>query len=57
MVDQKTDDENSGKNDPNMVGAKATKPVRDERAGKLSRSCEYGELLDYQKGSLFSRNG
>lgn len=54
---QVTDDENSSKSDPNLVGSGATKPVRDERAGKMTRSCEYGELLDYQKGSLYSRNG
>jgi hypothetical protein len=54
---QVTDDENSGKNDPNAVGSGQMKPVRDDRAGKMTPSCQYGDVVDYPAGQMFSRNG
>ena len=59
MTDKKgqvTDDENPAKGDPNFVAADM-QAVQDRRAGAMTKSCQYGELDTYEKGSLYSRNG
>ena len=53
--DQITDDENSKAGDPNMVGSQKTKPVRDDTAGLLTPSCQYGDHFEHVKGSLYGK--
>jgi hypothetical protein len=45
-------DENSKASDPNMVGADKTAPVRDDRAGPMTGSCEYGVVYEVPAGSV-----